>query len=712
MNLEALVGRLAGAITDAIIITDASAQPLIVWCNAAFTEQTGYELAEVRGKSPRMLQGPGTDAETVGRIREGIAAWSRVRGQLLNYRKEGFPFWVDLSLTPIKDETGWYHYWVGVQRDITAHVQLKQDLESANRNAQRAQQRLWDAINAIPEAFVIFDPEDRLVAFNRCYHEVYAESASVLRIGVQFEDVLKFGVELGQYPEAIGREAEWIEKRMHQHRNPVGAIEQVLPGDRHLRIHEVRTANGDTVGFRMDVTELKRQKRQLAENAEALECARRDAQVASITDPLTGLGNRRALDDKLRSLAGTVVKDATVSILHVDLDHFKSINDAFGHPAGDHVIRHIAGVLTDCVRPSDLIARVGGDEFVLVLIAPPRDDFASTVAERIIARCREAIRYGDKELHVGASIGIASGAPHLAAALLNDADIALYEAKGEGRNRSAVFTPRLRALAKKRKRIADELVKALSDDEILPYFQPQVAADTREFIGVEALVRWPHRVEGLVPPSLFLPVAEDLGLMSEIDEIILTKALAMAHRLKADGIPMPKLSVNVSYRRLADSNLGRQLGGADTWPCRIAFELLETIDFDRGSDAFAFVLDELRERGVEIEIDDFGSGRASITTLLKIKPKRIKIDQQLVGVVESDVPRESPILRAIGQMARSLGIHMTAEGVETELQARALRRVGCDVLQGHLYCSALPEQELRHWIVERPDLQRIRAQPA
>ena len=580
MELEALIGRLADAIGDAIIITDAQGHPgpNIVWCNAAFTKQTGYALEEVRGKSPRILQGQETDPDMVRRLRAGLETWTPVRGQLLNYRKDGVPFWIDLSLTPVADDTRWYHYWIGVQRDITALVQLKQDLEGANRR--------------------------------------------------------------------------------------------------------------------------------LAENADALARAKNDAEIASCTDPLTGLGNRRALDDRLRSLVGSANSDSVVSILHLDLDHFKSINDAFGHPAGDHVIRHIARVLTECVRPGDLIARVGGDEFVLVLFSPPRSDFACTVAERIIARCREPIRFADKELHVGASIGIATGAPSTAACLLVDADIALYEAKREGRHRSAVFTPRLRAMAEKRKRIADELVKALADDHFVPFFQPQVAADTGEFVGVEALVRWRHRSEGLVSPGLFLPIAEDLGLMSEIDEIILAKSLGMVGRLKEIGVSVPKISVNVSYRRLKDSGLGRQLGHSDTWPCRIAFELLETIDFDRGSDEIAFILDDLKERGVEIEVDDFGSGRASITTLLRIRPKRIKIDRQLVGVVASDLPREIPILRAIGQMGKSLGFEMTAEGVETETQARALRRIGCDVLQGHLYCAAIPEAELGRWIVERPDLSR------
>jgi diguanylate cyclase (GGDEF)-like protein/PAS domain S-box-containing protein len=572
MDLDAFIGRLANAIDDAIIITDARVRPgpVIMWCNAAFTSQTGYTLEEVRGMSPRLLQGRGTDPDKVCRVRNAIETWSPIREQLLNYRKDGSSFWIDLSLTPIADDRGWFHYWVGVQRDITEQIRLKEEFEAANRKALRAQQRLWDAIEAIPEVFVIYDRDDRLVAFNGRYREFYERSAPAMRIGERFEDILKYGLAHGQYPDAVGREQDWLEVRLERHRNPSGPIEQVLPGDRHLRIQEVRTSDGDTVGFRMDVTELKRQKRQLAINAEALARAKHNAEVASFTDPLTGLGNRRALEDKLRALACSSATATGVSVLHVDLDHFKSINDAFGHPAGDHVIRKISEILTECVRPSDLIARVGGDEFVLVLVSPTGRDIAITVASRIIARCRDPIRFGEKELHVGASIGIASGPPAEASDLVKDADIALYEAKRAGRNRSAVFTPRLRAIAEKRKRISDELIKALSNDEIVPFFQPQVAADTQDFVGVEALVRWRHKTEGLVSPGLFLPIAEDLGLVSEIDEIILAKTLGMVERLKADGVCVPRISVNVSYRRLADNNLGRKLGDPATWPCRIA----------------------------------------------------------------------------------------------------------------------------------------------
>lgn len=706
MELDSLLGRLSDAINDGIIITDASLRPgpHIVWCNRTFKDQTGYDMEEVIGRSPRLLQGPDTDLGAVERIETGFRAWKPVREQILTYRKDGTSFWIDLSLVPVSDASGWFHYWVGIQRDITELMRLKEDLRVATLDARGTEQRLWSAIEAIPEAFSIYDRDDRMVAFNSRYRRLYKQSSPAIRVGASFEEILRYGLERGQYPEASGREADWLRQRLERHHNPRGPIEQALPGNRHVRIHEVRTRNGDTVGFRTDITELKRQKEKLMAAADELERARQEAEHAALSDPLTGLGNRRALDARLMSLDSPPEGEGLASILHLDLDHFKSINDAFGHGAGDSVLLHVARILQSSVRPTDHIARVGGDEFVIVLVSSSGVEFAEGVAERIIRRCREPIQHGDTLLHVGASIGIASGPASDASRLLNDADIALYAAKAAGRNRSAVFTPRLRAIAEERKRIADELLRALSDDQIIPFFQPQVAAESRELVGVEALVRWMRPDGGITDPSVFLPIAEHLGLMADIDSIMLHKSFEMVRRMTANGVHVPKISVNVSFRRIADPGLGYKLGRSRDWPCRVAFELLETIDFEADADSLVWRLDELRERGVEIEIDDFGSGRASITNLLKIRPQRIKIDRQLVAAVDCGLLNDSPVIKAIGEMGRSLGIAMTAEGVETETQARVLQRVGCDVLQGYLFSRPLAEADLRTWIADRPDL--------
>jgi EAL domain-containing protein (putative c-di-GMP-specific phosphodiesterase class I) len=342
---------------------------------------------------------------------------------------------------------------------------------------------------------------------------------------------------------------------------------------------------------------------------------------------------------------------------------------------------------------------VGGDEFAIATICEDAKVSAECIAERIIAACKIPVDFKGKQLHFGASIGIALiDRPDLKD-LTENADIALYEAKAAGRNRYAFFTPELRAIAENKKRMADDLLWALADDQICAHFQPQVSAHSGALEGVEALARWHHPVSGLILPEVFLPVAEELGLIDEIDAIVLSNTLAMARRLGARGIDLPKVSVNVSYRRLREENLLARLDQLQPWPCRLAFELLETTDYEEEADGFNWILDGLRDRNIEIELDDFGSGRASITTLLKLRPDRIKIDRKIVAAVASEVPEANPLVQAIGEMAKALGIRMTAEGVETELQACVLRSLGCETLQGYLFSPALSEHDLAIWIM-------------
>lgn len=402
----------------------------------------------------------------------------------------------------------------------------------------------------------------------------------------------------------------------------------------------------------------------------------------------------------LAELAGEGGVARPVAILHVDLDRFKAINDAFGHAAGDHVLRTVAGILRAAARRSDYIARVGGDEFVIVLRSDVGEEDAQAIAERIIEACRRTVRFEDRELHFGASVGIAIAPREEAAELLQRADIALYEAKSGGRNCSALFSPRLQAIAAERKRVADDLVDALAEDIIEPHYQPQVCARTRSFAGVEALGRWTHPQLGPISPDVFVPLAEELGLLRELDDRILRKSIDMVSRLRSRGISVPKLAVNIGYRRLQTGAFLHRIEELHPLPCRLALELVETIDFDQDIEAATWVLEQLRAQEVEIEIDDFGSGRASITTLLRLRPDAIKIDRQLTSALLSPTTGSGPLVKAISEMSRSLGISLTAEGVETELQAGILTDLQCDVFQGFLFAPALEEAQLAKWIAD------------
>jgi len=675
----------------------------IQWVNPALCAATGYAEEELVGRHPDVFGGPSPDPDVLSWLDDARASARRFRGTLPYFRKDGSHFWGDLQLSPWFDADGRCTHWVSLLRDITPDMELRDAFTEAKQAAVTAQERLWSAIEALPDAFVMFDAEDRMVMCNARYRDLYAESAGVIRPGVTFEEVLRAGLARGQYREAQGREEVWIAERIARHRDPDGPIEQELPGDRFVRVHEAKMATGEIVGFRVDITELKRQQRAVERHARALAVAMERAEVTARTDTLTGLANRRGLDLHLRALSsegtGRGMGAEPVAFLHIDLDRFKQINDMLGHAAGDHVLREVAHILRRAVRPGDHVARVGGDEFAIVIEAEDAEAAAWDVAERVIAACREPIWFDGRACHYGASIGIAVAADGVTrSSLMEDADIALYEAKQNGRNRAALYMPALRGAAEDRKRVGDDLRLALKRDEFEPWFQPQVEVRSRRLVGVEALARWRHPTRGVVLPEEFLSTAEELDVADEIDRRIFHGALAAIRKLHARGGAIPKVSFNVSFQRLAHVRLGEAVRSEKPLPCRVAVELLETVGREEDVHQVRALVDDLRAQGIGIEIDDFGSGNASLTTLLHLRPERIKLAHQLVAAATSCGPGATRLLGAIGDMAEALCIGMTAKGVESAEEAAKMAEIGCSVIQGGLVAMPMPIDALETWL--------------
>ncbi|HUH50324.1 MAG TPA: bifunctional diguanylate cyclase/phosphodiesterase, partial [Mycoplana sp.] len=381
--------------------------------------------------------------------------------------------------------------------------------------------------------------------------------------------------------------------------------------------------------------------------------------------------------------------------LHIDLDRFKQINDTLGHAAGDALLVHAAQILRSSVDPDDLVARIGGDEFVVVIQSDDHTHL-SALSQRITGLMRQPVDYNGHMCRFGVSIGIAvaSGTRIDTRKLLVNADIALYRAKGLGRNRHEFFTSVLEAEIVSNKRMADDILSGIENNEFIPYYQPQICARTLKLAGVEALIRWRHPQDGLLFPDRFMKVAEDLNAMATLDRIMLEKALIDCSRWAAKGILMPKISVNVSARRLRDETLVETLTGLSILPGQISFELVESIFLDESDDVVLGNIERIKDLGIDIEIDDFGTGHTSIVSLLKLRPKRLKIDRQLVAPILTS-RREQALVRSIIDIGRSLGIEIVAEGVETMAHAEMLSELGCDLLQGFAFAAPLPSNKFQ-----------------
>ncbi len=330
---------------------------------------------------------------------------------------------------------------VGVRLDVTEAETQRERANIARLAAEQAQQRLTDAIDALPDAFVLFDADDRVVAFNARYVELYAASASVIRLGARFEDLLRFGLAHGQFPQALGREADWLAERLSAHRHPRGPLVQELPGNRWVRIDERRTRDGGLAGVRADITELVRREQELAQLNTRLGSMNDELSQLSETDALTGLANRRQFDRRLASELGRAVRHGMpLALLLLDVDHFKAYNDRHGHLAGDACLRQVAAVLRSCAqRPTDLVARWGGEEFAMLLPYADAQQAHQQALRCLAALDEAALPHGASPLaaHVTLSAGVAAFSTQGAGdaeALVRAADTALYRAKMAGRH--------------------------------------------------------------------------------------------------------------------------------------------------------------------------------------------------------------------------------------------------------------------------------------
>jgi diguanylate cyclase (GGDEF)-like protein len=421
-------------------------------------------------------------------------------------------------------------------------------------------------------------------------------------------------------------------------------------------------------------------------------------------DDLTGLLNRRGIQRKLRQALED--KSVTLHLLEMDLDGFKQINDTAGHAVGDELLCEVSRKLTGLAPESASIGRVGGDEFIM-LVPHPKAEFVDGLANEVLAWSRRPLFVQGRELRFGVSIGVASTllGTRDPDELIGEADFALYRAKAAGKNQKQAFSDDLRLQAQERKCVADEIIRGLERGEFVPYFQTQHSADDGRVVGVEALARWNHPSRGTLTPDHFISVAEGISRIGDLDATIMKQAAHHVRDLEQRGLNVGKLSVNVSFARLRDPLLAETALTMPKMRTKLALEIVETVLIDKLSLQDQWMIDRLRERGIQIEIDDFGTGHASLVALTRLQPSRIKIDRELVDPL-MDSPEQQLLVRAIVDMATALGVEITAEGVESRSQVTLLREMGVNSLQGFLYSKPMPREQLAEFLFRHAQFAR------
>jgi diguanylate cyclase (GGDEF)-like protein/PAS domain S-box-containing protein len=435
----------------------------------------------------------------------------------------------------------------------------------------------------------------------------------------------------------------------------------------------------------------------------------RQLEHQALHDSLTGLPNRTLLDDRLaQGLARAKRRGKSLGVMFLDVDHFKVINDSFGHSAGDELLRHAARQIAWAIRPGDTVARFGGDEFVIVC------EFVTGLeAEQIAQRVLEALsvpwHMGTQELQVKASIGIAlADEGSTPESLLRDSDTAMYRAKERGRACIEIFDEALRGKVERRLATASALHHALERSELTVYYQPIVSLDTGAMVGAEALLRWELPERGFVSPAEFIPLAEETGLIVPIGAWVFEHACRQLVEWQRTKTSM-SVSVNLSVRQMLASDITSMVADvlADTGvsPVDVCLELTESV-FMEDVDYFEKTLAGLKALGVRLAIDDFGTGYSSLSYLKRFPVDAVKVDRAFVDGLGID-PHDSALVRAIIAMADALGLEVTAEGVETRDQLASLKQLDCPLAQGFYLARPMPAHALTelvttayHWNVD------------
>jgi diguanylate cyclase (GGDEF)-like protein/PAS domain S-box-containing protein len=446
---------------------------------------------------------------------------------------------------------------------------------------------------------------------------------------------------------------------------------------------------GAIIGYRGTATDITRE---VEAHAKASHLALHDA--------LTELPNRVLLRERLNTALSLCRREnVTVSLLCIDLDHFKSVNDTSGHGAGDMLLKQVADRLRACVRSDETVARLGGDEFAVVQVGREGPEDTTALCRRILDCMNAPFQLEGQEFHVGASIGVAvapkDGDHH--EQLHKSADIALYRAKQAGRGTFRCFEAEMDAELQSRKALEQDLRQAQERGEFAMYYQPQISVDGQHLSGVEALLRWRHPKHGLISPLRFVPLAEETGLINAIGKWALQEACTQA--MKWPGI---SLAVNLSAVQFKGSELVEivrtTLSDTGLEPHRLELEITETVLLHDTRAALS-ILNDLKRLGVRVAMDDFGTGYSSMAYLNSFPFDKIKIDRSFISDLNKS-DKSNAIVRSVISLGRSLGMVTTAEGVETLEQFAFLKSEGCQQIQGHYFGMAMPAEDFSRFLAE------------
>jgi diguanylate cyclase (GGDEF)-like protein len=573
------------------------------------------------------------------------------------------------------------HEDITAREEIRARLKKQYELEKQQEEALRIRNLQFDgAINNMSHGLCFFDPAHRLIVCNDRYVEMYDLPRDRVGPGTSLAEIVDMRFEVGSFPAMSKEEYLHWRAKVAISAEPTDSVVELRNG-RTFKIRHRPMPDGGWVVTHEDITEQRQSEVKI--------------EYMAHHDALTDLANRVLLNDRLEYVLDRVQHGEMVAVHHLDLDQFKAVNDTFGHPCGDKLLRIVAERLRGLVGEADTIARMGGDEFVIVqaTIADPAD--ATSLAQAVIDALSEPYDIIDgQQAVIGVSIGISVGPGDGSSPdkLLRNADLALYRAKSDGRGTFRFFEPVMDLQMQTRRIMEQDLRKALPAGEFELHYQPVVNLASKEISGFEALIRWNHPSKGLISPADFIPLAEEIGFIVPMGEWVIRQACATAARWPDDL----HVAVNISAIQFRSPGLMQvivsALAASGLAPTRLEVEITESVLL-HNKEATLAVLHQLRALGIRIAMDDFGTGYSSLTYLQSFPFDKIKIDRSFVKNITENSSSLN-IVRAVAALANGMGMTATAEGVETAEQLHSIASEGCTEMQGFLFSRPLPAAEI------------------
>ena len=659
--------------------------------NAGAERAKGYKAAEIVGKHFSTFYTQEDHAKGMPRLGlETAKRAGKFNAEGWRVRKDGTHFWAHVVIQPVYDDKGALFGFAKITRDCSEQRKNANVLAATSQNLNLA-------LTNMRQGLCLFNQHGELVLSNRRFSDVFELPPDALTPGMSLDKVvdrISRVVPLLEQPAAV-EHLRRVTQSLADRENWVRESMEMEISFR-LRTIAVSTrmlAHGGWVSTVEDVTEQRLNEQRI--------------QHLAHHDTLTNLPNRTSFQNRIRQLLNaTGIERSGFVLLYLDLDRFKPVNDSLGHHIGDLLLRAVSQRLLNILDEGEQLARLGGDEFTIVTTSCRTATQARALAQRCIDQLDHPFEIASNEISIGVSVGVVLHAENATDAdhLLQQADLALYKAKREGRNRFCLYEPGMSDPLRTRNEIEEDLRRALQTDELTLHYQPIIDASTGRVTACEALLRWRHRRRGIMAPAQFLPVAEERGMMHELGAWVMKRACADAMAWPEDV----RLSLNVSPSQLLYHEFIGALAIAldeSGFPARrLELEITETALLEN-AETPRQILKEVRAMGIGVAMDDFGTGYSSLSLLQSFPFTRIKVDRSFIKELGRN-PKSMAIVRSVMSLCRSLGMATIAEGVETQAQRETLLAEHCTELQGFLVCRPMPLAEVLRWFSGLPDAVR------